>query len=222
MKTQLLKTLAASSLLLSSSVFALPLLHLEVSDVSRSSTSAGGELLLEINWGFDSGPQCAEGECITRIDIDLTAGDGESNARFRRAEFAIEQTRGIPTSDISYLIQDSPDPNDDDNSVRNLLSFFFNPMDTFDQDNGLDASFRVRGLGGNDAEDFYRVDREVLATAYLGNGATGNGLFGECDTGACAYIEFSDRPVAVAEPGTIALLSIGLLGLGFSRRQLLK
>jgi hypothetical protein len=72
------------------------------------------------------------------------------------------------------------------------------------------------GGGGGDGVDYpggaggSYLDPSLTSAGFLNAGSTGNGFFD---------IETSEISIGTPEPGTIALLALGLGGLGFLRRR---
>ncbi len=160
--------------------------------------------------------QCGSGvACLDQIVIDLTAGDGESNAAGDNGSFGfigLTPEGASASSNFSFAFSDGPDANDNDNSLFNLLTInAFNNV--FDPGNVLRFSAEITGLGQNNGDNFF--DRGVVATAFLSNGVSGSSGFVTVVDGFSSVSNIAPVPL----PASAILLLAGLGGLGAMRMR---
>jgi hypothetical protein len=143
-------------------------------------------------------PSCAaNGTCISKILIDLTAGT-DTNAGGSNAVFT-GLTPGLDASEVTFAFSNTEGPN------NNLLTITFDSM-AFDPGNRLTFTADIKELMTNSGGNF--GDRAVGVSVMLENGETGVGVFQ--NNGAAQ----SRVSVHVPEPATLGVLGLGLFGLG--------
>ena len=165
--------------------------------------------------GSQSEP-CGSGvPCLEVVEIDLTAGAGESNAAGDNASFVfggLTPEGASAAANFTFGFSDTSDPNDTDNSLFNLLTVTA-LNDVFDRGNQLTFSAAITGLGPNNGDNFQ--DRGALASVFMSNGMSGSGGFATVVDGYSSQADIAPVPL----PASALLLLAGLGGLAAVRRR---
>lgn len=197
MKSTFLGLIAASVLALSAQVSATPMISGDINTGSSFRTDAA----------FSFVNNSTDGEKIESITWDISS----SNAFFDslRGGFGMFYSSIISSSldDVGYTF-----PSNGDLDGQSVLTISFDDFDA-----GESFSFGV------DTDFFHSIDDNpvrgvdyigTLLTVQFSNGSTGWGEFGSTSrTGKGSEV------TAIPEPGSLAILGLGLVGFAFSRRQ---
>ncbi len=191
------------------------------STLTIMATDAGGDSV-DFMVTYSGSGQCqANAECVESIFFDLTATDGESNARFAGGDDPVRKIldQGLRDGSFSFAVSDTTDPNDSDRSTRNALTFNFAAQD-FDQGNGLNFRTWIRGLSGQgEGGGIDDSGAELYAAATLEDGRSASGFFESVRAGkATLVLDFGDVS-EVPLPASALLLLGGLAGMGAMRRR---
>ena len=172
-----------------------------------------------------TGIQCDSGaDCISSLFFDLTATEGETNARFGGGDYPARQLsgKGLRADTVSAAVSDTPDANGEyDRSTRNALTFSFAPED-FDPGNQLSFLTWIQGLSGGSNGNGGGIDNaasELYASVTLENGQSASGFFVNSAPGKASLTLDFGSVSEVPLPASALLLLGGVAGLGAMRRR---
>lgn len=166
----------------------------------------------------DGNGQCeANGTCIANVMFDLTAAEGETNARFGRMGAVITMDEGIGGRTV-FDFSDTPDANGEkDRSDNNALTVSFTEK-FFDPGNSIAFNTWLQGLAPSSG-GVRESGAELFAKVTLENGRSLSGFFEQVKPGKASLVVDFGAVSEVPLPASALLLLGGLAGLGAVRRN---